>query len=189
MSAGRRISLTQGVLAAFVFSIAGAVLFAVLGPFLGNGTVLRGVVSLLGLAYVFYIVGRSGERVGRISTIACWLVCAAAVWYADLSLLSFVLVHAGLIWLTRSLFQYAGLIPALIDLGLSLFSVVFAIWAAQRTDSFGLALWCFFLVQAFHILIPERIRSIRKPAEPRDAFTRAHRAAEDAVRKLSGVIQ
>jgi hypothetical protein len=61
------------------------------------------------------------------------------------------------------------------------------VWAAQRSGSTWLALWCFFLVLAFHALIPPTFA--RRAAEARaaadDAFARAHRAAEAAVRRLS----
>jgi hypothetical protein len=186
MSAGRRLSLTGGVVAAFAFSIAGAALLAVLGPILGIGIIARGVIALLGFAYVLYLVGRSGERVGRISTIACWLVCTALALLVDLPFMSFVLVHVGLVWLVRSLYYYSGLLPALIDFGLSLLGTAFAVWSAQRTGSFGLALWCFFLAQAFHALIPASVRPGPGHSEAEDAFARAHRAAESAVRRLSG---
>lgn len=185
MSGRNRLSLTGGVVAAFVLSIAGAGVLAVLGPFLGIGIVARGVIALLSFAYVLYLVSRSGERVGRIATIACWLVCAALAWLAGLPFLAFVLVHVGLLWLVRSLYYYSGLLPALIDFGLCLLGTVFAVWSAQRTGSFGLALWCFFLAQAFHVLIPASFRPVHGRAAADDAFARAHRAAEGAVHRLS----
>ena len=87
----------------------------------------------------------------------------------------------------RSLYYYSGLLPALADLGVSVLGAAFAAWAAQRSGSAWLVLWCFFLVQAFHVLIPasltQRGRAAPDPAD--DAFARAHRAAEAAVRRLS----
>lgn len=186
MSARNRLTLTGGIVAAFVLSLAGAALLAVLGPFLGVGTMARGVIAMVGFAYVLYLVARSGERVGRVTTVVCWLAGAALAWFAGLPFMSFVLVHVGLVWLARSLYYYSGLIPALIDFGLSLLGTAFAVWSAQRTGSFGLALWCFFLAQAFHVLIPESVRPERDPPETDDAFSRAQRAAEAAVRRLSG---
>ena len=186
MSARNRLTLTGGIVAAFVLSLSGAALLAVLGPFLGIGAMARAVVALAGFAYVLYLVSRSGERVGRITTVACWLGGAALAWFAGLPFMSFVLVHVGLVWLVRSLYYYSGLLPALIDFGLSLLGTAFAVWSAQRTGSFGLALWCFFLAQAFHVLIPESMRPARGHPESEDPFSRAHRAAETAVRKLSG---
>jgi hypothetical protein len=185
MSARTRLTLTGGIVAAFVLSLSGAALLAVLGPFFGVGAMARGVIALAGFAYVLWLVARSGERVGRVTTVVCWLAGAALAWFAGLPFMSFVLVHVGLVWLARSLYYYSGLLPALIDFGLSLLGTAFAVWSAQRTGSFGMALWCFFLAQAFHVLIPESVRAVRESAEAEDPFTRAHRAAEAAVRKLS----
>jgi hypothetical protein len=86
----------------------------------------------------------------------------------------------------RSLYHYSGLPPALADFGLSLLGAAFAVWAAQRSGSAWLALWCFFLVQAFHALIPPTLaRGSAAPDAADDGFARAHRAAEAAVRRLS----
>jgi hypothetical protein len=50
-----------------------------------------------------------------------------------------------------------------------------------------MALWCFFLVQAFHVLLPAALGRVGAAArdETTDAFARAQRAAEAAVRRLS----
>jgi len=79
-----------------------------------------------------------------------------------------------------------GVLPALVDLALSLLGVAFGAWAAQRSGSAGLALWCFFMVQAFHTLIPATLTTRNHAAtEADDAFASAHRAAEAAVRRLT----
>ena len=178
-------SLGVGLLAALIFSACGAALLAALVPWLGLATGLRAVIALLGLAYVIYAIGRSGERVGRLTTLACWLVVACGAWLAGLPLVAYVLVHLGAIWLARSLYYYSGLLPALADLALTLLGAAFAVWAAQRADSAWLAFWCFFLVQAFHVSIPASLTRGSAPEAPDDAFARAHRAAEAAVRRLS----
>jgi hypothetical protein len=185
MSARGQASFTHAIGVAVVLSLSGAAVLAALGPFFGSGALLRGVIAALGLAYVLYLVGRSGERVGRVTTVACWALGAGAAWAAGLPLVTFVLVHVGLVWLVRSLYYYSGVLPAAIDFGLSLLGTAFAVWAAQRTGSLGLALWCFFLVQAFHLFIPESVRPRSTRSEADDAFARAHRAAESAVRRLS----
>jgi hypothetical protein len=159
---------------------------AALSPWLGAATALRVVVALLGLAYVLYLMGRSGERVGRITTIVCWSVGAAAAWLLGLPFVGYVLLHVGLVWLVRSLYHCSGLLAALVDLGVGLLGVAFSAWALQRSGSAFLALWCFFLVQAFHALIPATLGERgREPAAGDDAFARAHRAAEAAVRRMS----
>jgi hypothetical protein len=189
MSAHPTPSLGAGLGAAFVLSLCGAALLAALAPWLGNGAGLRAVIALLGFAYTLYVIGRSGERIGRITTIACWVAVASGAWFVGLPLAGYALVHVGLVWLVRSLYSYSGLLPALADLGVSLLGAVFAVWAAQRSASAWLALWCFFLVQAFHVFIPETLarRGRAAAAATDDAFARAHRAAEAAVRRLSSV--
>jgi hypothetical protein len=179
-------SLGAGLAAALAASASGAALLAALPTFVGLATALKAVVALLGFAYVLYTIGRSGERVGRLTTVACWVVVASAAWLMGLPLAGYVLVHVGLVWLVRSLYYYSGLLPALADLGVSVLGAAFAAWAAQRSGSAWLALWCFFLVQAFHVLIPASLtRGATRATPPDDAFRRAHRAAENAVRRLS----
>jgi hypothetical protein len=186
MSASRKVpSLGLGLVAALILSVCGAALLAALTPWLGLGLALRAVIALLGFAYVLHAIGRSGERVGRITTLVCWLVVASGAWLAGLPLVAYVLVHLGAIWLVRSLYYYSGLMPALADLGLTMLGAAFAVWAAQRADSAWLAFWCFFLVQAFHVSIPTSLTRSSAPEAPDDAFARAHRAAEAAVRRLS----
>jgi hypothetical protein len=185
--ASSRPSFGQSLGVGLALSLAGATLLAALAPFVGYGAAVRAIVALLGLAYVLYLVGKSGERVGRVTTIACWVVAAFATWLAGSPLVAYVLVHVGLVWLVRSLYYYSGVLSALADLGLSVLGAAFAVWAAQRSGSAWLAFWCFFLVQAFFVLIPaspgpsERER----PSDADQAFNRAQRAAEAAVRRLS----
>jgi hypothetical protein len=180
-------SLGAGLGAALVLSACGAALLAVMTPVLGPATALRAVIATLGLAYVLFAVGRSGERVGRITTIVGWLVIASAAWFLGLPFAGYVLLHVGLVWLVRSLYYYSGLLPALVDSSVTVLGAAFAVWAAQRSGSAWLAFWCFFLVQAFHVLIPASLaqRGNAAPVAADDAFARAHRAAEAAVRRLS----
>ena len=180
-------SLGHGLGAAIVLSTCGAALLAALSPWLGSAAGLRTGISLLAFAYVLYVIGRSGERVGRITTIAFCCVIAGGAWFLGLPLAGYVLVHVGLVWLVRSLYHYSGLLPALLDLGVSVLGAAFAAWAAQRSGSAWLALWCFFLVQAFHVLIPATLarRAGAAAHAADDAFAHAHRAAESAARRLS----
>jgi hypothetical protein len=188
MSAAKRTpSIGAGLVAALVLSAGGAALLAALSSLLGYATALRAVVAVLALAYLLYSIGRSGERVGRVTTVACWVVIASAAWLIGLPIAGYVLVHVGLVWLVRSLYYYSGLLPALADLGIAVLGAAFAVWAAQRSESAWLVLWCFFLVQAFHVLIPASLAQRDKgaPGSSDDAFARAHRAAESAARRLS----
>ncbi len=178
-------SLGAGLLAAFLLSSGGAAVLAAATPWLGTAATLRIVIAALGFAYTWYVIARSGERVGRITTVACWMAVAGVVWLLDVPLGAYVLVHLGLLWLVRSLYHYSSLLPALADLGLTLLGAAFAIFAAQRSGSAWLALWCFFLVQAFHVFVPATLTGVKRALVADDTFARAHRTAEAAVRRLS----
>jgi len=187
MSARKPPSFGRALAAAFVLSLCGAAVLAALAPFAGTGTALRVSVALLGFAYVLYLMASSGERVGRVTTVALWIVAASFAWFTGLPFVAYALVHVALIWLVRSLYCYSGVLPALADLGLSLLGAAFAVWAAQRSGGAWLAFWCFFLVQAFHVLIPPAVGAGTEDgsAAADDAFARAQRAADAAVRRLS----
>jgi hypothetical protein len=182
----RSASLGHSLVFGFLASVGAAAMFAMLTPFVASGVAARAVVAALGLVYVLYLVGRSGERVGRLTTLLAWAVGAALAWLLGLPFAAYTLVHIGLVWLVRSLYYYAGVLPALADLALALAGAALAVFAAQRSGNVWLVFWCFFLVQAFHALIPERIGRLCEPAtSPDDAFARARRAAESALRRLS----
>jgi len=169
-----------------LLSLCGAAVLSVLGPVLFAGYALRAVIAIVAFAYVLYLIGKSGERVGRVATVVCWLVVAVGAYVAGLPFAAYVLMHVGMIWLVRSLYYYSGVLPALADFGLGVLGVVFAVWAAQRTGSAWLAFWCFFLTQSFHVLIPQSLSLRESQARGSDdTFNRAHRTAEEAIRRLS----
>jgi hypothetical protein len=65
--------------------------------------------------------------------------------------------------------------------------VVAAIGAAVQTGSLLLSLWSYFLVQALFTTIPTRASAGPASTNEDDAFERAHRVAEAAVRRLSAI--
>ncbi len=186
----KRPGFFEGVGVALSASLAGGVLFTALADLFAGGFVLRGLIALLGLLYVAYLLRRSEERVGRITTLSLWLAAALGIWLLGLSLPLYLLAHLSLVWLVRSLYFHTGPIAALADLGLLLFGLAAAVWAWLETGSLGLAFWCFFLVQALFVLIPANLRrgpSRRSAAATEaDPFQQAYRTAEAAVARLSG---
>jgi hypothetical protein len=176
----------EGVKVALGGSIAGGLLFSVLASLFASGFVLRGMIAALGLLYLLYLLKRSEEPVGRITTLAVWLLVTLVIWLLGLSLPSYLLAHLGLVWLVRSLYYHDSLIAAFADLGLVLFGLAAAIWAWLATGSLWVSLWCFFLIQALFVMIPARIRARnRAPTADTDPFQRAYRTAETAVVRLS----
>jgi hypothetical protein len=186
----KRPSFFEGVTVAVVASLVAGACFAALTTLLPSGSVLRFIVAGLGLAYIIYLLSRNEERVGRITTIALWLVGAIALWLLQLPFPAFLCAHLGLVWLVRSLYFHSSLLTALADLGLVALGLAAAVWSATRSHSAALSVWCFFLVQALYVAIPARIAATGDKADksvPEDRFHHAHQAAEAALRRIHSV--
>jgi hypothetical protein len=98
----------------------------------------------------------------------------------------YLLIHAGGIWLVRSLYFYSGLFPAMLDLALSVLGIAAFVWAISRTGSVFLATWTFFLVQAVFTAIPRTVRRSASAAMPDNAaFDRARKQADAALAELA----
>ncbi len=181
----------HGVAVAFVLSFFASALFTAMTFIIGPEPVLRLLIPVLGFGYVLYLLGRSGERTGRVITIIVWILVAAGTFFIAPPLALYLIVHVGLVWLIRSLYFYSSSLAALIDLALSAASLAVAVWAATWSGSVFLTVWCFFLMQALFASIPRTFpRGARKesgasPYRDEEPFERAHRMAEAAVRRLS----
>lgn len=183
----KRPGFFEGAALAFGLSFIGSLAHGALNLFLPDSLVLRLVIAGLSLAYLLYLLRRSSERVGRLTTLAAWFAMAAAVWLWPLSFPLYVLAHLGTLWLARSLYFHGSLTAALADAVLSGLALIAALWAARETQSLFASLWCFFLVQALFSSLPNPVPGGRNrvgPA-PEDRFEQAHCAAEAALRRLS----
>jgi hypothetical protein len=182
-----RPTFPEGVAVALAASLAGSVLYTALDTLFPGIPVVRLLIAGLGLAYVIYLLGRSPERVGRVTSAAAWLLVAGVTWFTHPPLLLYVAVHLGTVWLVRSLYFYSSALSALADLGLNGLALAAAVTAITRTGSVFLGIWCFFLVQALFVVIPKSLNR-RSGAgaghADEDRFQHAYRAAETAVRKL-----
>jgi hypothetical protein len=183
----RRPGFFHGVMAAAALALLGSALILVLSPFLGLATVIRLATPFLALAYLLYLLRAARARTGRVVTLSAWGIMSLAAWWFAPSLPFYLLLHAGAIWLIRSLYVYSGLFPALIDLALTAGSVLAFSWAFMRTGSVFLATWCFFLAQALWAYIPLKVqgRNSTTPQIPDNSrFDRARRHADAALRQL-----
>lgn len=182
----RRPTFMHGVIVAAVLAFIASVVVATLTPFIGLSSVVRLMIPALSFAYILYLLRSSYEHTGRITTLSLWSALAIVTWWISPPLPFYVLTHVGAVWLVRSLYFYSGIFPALMDLGLSAFSVSAFVWAVSRTGSVFLATWCFFLVQALFIAIPPAIKkSCRTSDSPgNEPFDRARRQADEALRAL-----
>lgn len=183
----KRPGFLEGVGVAIIASVAGGALFTLFATFFAGGLVLRVLIAALGLFYVLYLLRRSAERVGRLTTVAVWFAAALGIWLAGLTLPLYLLAHLALVWLVRALYFYSSLFSAVADLALVLFGVAAGVWAWLETGSLSISLWSFFLVQALFALVPGTFK--RRPAEraATDRFQHAYRVAEAAVTQLSSV--
>ncbi len=184
----KRPGFLHGVIVAAVLGFFASAIVATLTPFAGLGAVVRLVIPMLGLAYLLYLLSRSAEQLGRVTTLTLWTAMAAATWWISPPLPLYLMIHVGAVWLVRSLYFYSGIMPALMDLGLNALSVSAAVWAITRSGSVFLATWCFFLVQALFVVIPPAVQ--RKPKHQQntpadsESFDRAKRQADAALRQL-----
>lgn len=181
-------SFLHGVVVAAVLAFFASAVVATLTPFVGLGSVFRLMIPALALAYLLYLLGRGAERTGRVTVLSLWSALALITWWFAPPLPVYLLIHVGAIWLVRSLYFYTGVLPALMDLGLSGLSVSAAAWAATRSSSVFLATWCFFLVQALFVTIPPTLKSKQQARRntnvENETFDSARRQADQALRKL-----
>ncbi len=184
----KRVGFFEGVVVALAASLIGGMLYAVLTAVFAADWVLRALIAGLIFAYIVYLLGRSRERVGRITTVVVWFAVAAGAALLHPPLLVYVSIHLGAVWLIRSLYFYASVLSALVDLGLNALALAAAIWAVAQSGSVFLAIWCFFLVQALFALIPPGVRgqsqNAAKNADTGERFQSAYRAAEAALQKI-----
>ena len=184
----KRPTFIHGVVVAAILAFFASAIVATLTPFVGLGSVVRLVIPVMGLAYLLYLFSRSTERLGRVTALTVWSIMAAITWWMAPPIALYLLIHVMAIWLIRSLYFYAGVMPALMDLGLSALSITATVWALTRSGSIFLATWCFFLVHALFVTIPPAIskkQSAETGTQPdNERFDAAKRQADAALRQL-----
>jgi hypothetical protein len=185
----KRPGFFEGVGVALITGIGGGMLFGTLTSIMATGFVLRLLIAAVSGVYLLYLLRRSEEKVGRITTLTAWILISAVIGLLDLGLPLYLAIHLGLLWLIRSLYFHASLISAFTDLGLVAIGLAAALWAIFETGNLFLGLWSFFLVQALFAAIPSDWKKSRNPDMPGqtapDPFMHARRIADEALRKLS----
>jgi len=200
----KRPTFYEGVLFALFASIIGSAIFGVFSGAFGNSGLVRLLIAAGGFCYVLYLLSRSDERIGRVTVILVWLVVAGLSWILVPSLLLYVLIHAGLIWMIRSLYFHESPVGALADLALMGLGWVVALWVGMHTGSVLISVWCFFLSQALFVFIPANLfrHPLKYSLKQKDKHTQyqssnsnhdqdfelAYRNAESALRRLSARI-
>ena len=140
----------------------------------------------LSLAYTVYLVSSGSRRAGQLSATFLWLPANAVILMWSPALMPTLVAYSLLIWITRVASHHRAALPALLDLCLCALALLSALWAVNNTGSLFLALWCFFLVHALYVLLPEHLsanQSLYHQAS--DPFEQAFAVAEAAARRLS----
>lgn len=186
-------SLIQGILTAFVLSL-GSLPLSLGLTVLGWRTANQVLVAILAGIYIAYIIAQCTSRVGGVTLGVLSLAALSGVcfWGAPTSLV--LLLAVGLIWFVRALLNYSSLISALLDGLLCALSLGGAVGTLILSGHHILAVWFFFLVQALWVFIPRRLKRATAwdasvvtgiKEDGSDTFSRAHRAAEAAIRALA----
>lgn len=180
----RKPTFAEGAGVALLIALAGALAYSALDWGFAGEAALRLLASGLGLAYMLYLLGRSNERIGRVTTLALWLAATGLLWVLSLPLSLYLAAQLAMIWLTRSLYFHQRVTAALADLGLIGLGLIGALGTFLHTGSLFLSLWCLFLVQALFVFIPSRAQAAGENPDD-DRFRRAQQAASAAVQRLS----
>ncbi len=164
-----------------------AIAWFVLVPFVGAAGLARASIVGLAAAYLALLVPELEARIGRVVVMAGWLALTLAFAIFDPHPGVWLFGAVVLVWLVRCLYRYDGLTGAFADAALSAFAALTAVAIAAHTRSVFLSVWGFFLVQALFVLIPTRRHATPTNATPDadDAFGRAYRTAEAALRRMS----
>ena len=180
--------IIDGLILAAGIGIGAGAVNLVFGGLLGYGSLFNLLLLAATLTYLLFLLKRSDSRVGRVVLVSVWAMASLACWLFGLMLFEQVLIQAGFIWLTRSLYYHDSLFSAALDFGLVSAGIAAGAWAMINSGSVGAALWFFFLIQSLFCLIPELARKqagTDLPSPARASFQSAQRAATEAVRKLT----
>ena len=173
----------NGVALALALALAAAAAFWSLTMIFSASFVLRAIIVVLSALYVGYLIAGSGQKTGRLAALLLWTAAAAASWFLAPTVTTFLLAQAAVLWLVRALYYHASTMSAALDLGLCALSAMAAIATARHADSVLLSVWVFFLVQALFVAIPA-LSKTRRHDLCDDAFKRARRSAEAAIRRM-----
>jgi len=193
----KRPSIIGGVIAAFCLAFIAVVLLQVDALFFPYAYYysLKTSIASITLAYLIYLLWAKKSSHGRI--LLLFSVCLIlGMGYLVLSLTPFILLSMFIIWLSRSLLWHRSFIAAGADGVLCGLGSIFSTFSWLHTGSLFIAIWCFFLLQALFVLIPQRFglecfgldtsneSESSKQMQYSEEFTRAHKSAENAIGQM-----
>ena len=185
------INFWRGAGVAFVLSLLGAVALSVFSPIVGTAIGARLLIVGLSLVYLIVLLYQTQARSGRLLALTIWLLLTSLLFLFNPTILLWLFVHVGMLWLVRCLYRYGSLWTATADALLNGLALMLALATAMYTHSVFLSLWCFFLLQALYVYIPgkyslpTRSSQVTQGQTGDERFERAYRTAEAAFKRLS----
>ncbi len=144
-------------------------------------------LSFIVLIYLGLLAWQNRIPAGRVTLMAinATIILLCLILTTRLSILLWL--YPLIIWINRSLLRYRSLTAVFVDMGLCLLGIGAALWTLHNGHGWAAAIWCLFLTQALHVMIPGRKMTSRAKSSStsQDNFNRALRSAENALRELS----
>ncbi len=176
-------SLLQHITIALGLSCLAAISGYLSSQFIESTLNVRLNISFIVLLYLGYLLRQNHLTAGRLTLMALNTGLILICLLTEVRLSTLVWIYPVMIWVTRSLLRYQGVLSILADLILCLFSTGTALWLIGNGYGLMSALWCFLLLQALHILIPGK--KSEQLSSGSDIFNTAAKSAERALQQLA----
>jgi hypothetical protein len=182
-----RPSFFEGVVVAAIASTTATLLHAALPLLLPPTTSDKLIVAILGGGYLIYLLNRTAERAGRLTTVLIWLCLSTVLGLSELTGVTYLAAHLLMLWLVRALYFQPGPLSAAGDGLLMAMGCLLATGAYVWSQSLLAAVWTFFLIQALFIFVADRQQPNQGSSDAAEAarFETAYRSAEAALEQLS----
>lgn len=180
-------SIMDGVLFAFSAAAISAPAWWGLRGVFSADFALRAVLLGAHLGYLIWLCRGASRRVGNLTLAAANLLFAAVIALQPLTPEALAATLVGVVALNRTLLFHSRIAAVLLDGLLAVAGLMFASFLTARGAGIAVALWGFFLPQSLVVMIP-RVAGAgwdRAPDESPEFFSRAHRQAHSALRRLA----
>lgn len=171
---------------AIIMTVSAGILIGVSKALFSVPISLSNTLSIITVLYIYLLLYKSEVRTGKV-TLAC--IVSIILFFILLLKIDFsntLYLAIAQIWLTRSLLYYSSFLLALLDLVLCISSLALSIWGLSVSDSFIVAIWCFFLSLSLSALFPHPHTSTisTETLSEQNRFNKAYQSAEMAIREL-----
>ena len=156
--------------------------------------VCYGTLWALGMSYVCYLLWSSPTRIGIVTTFAMWFAATAILDIVGTPPMLFAAAQVAIFWMIRCVHFHRTLVASALDGALTILAFFAGVISMMHTNSIFAGLWCFFLLQAFVVFVPGRVRcsaaaNVGQGTSNIDGagkqFADAQRNAENALRRMT----